>query len=368
MLKKIANLVPVKLRCRVFNAFHRAVKKHIEDGKVITTYYTAAALDKTLRKSDEVVDSVIRFSDKVYTIIDIHKDVSFIRCKFLNSKGMPGIVIFQGYADIKVRDCSSTCMHFEYSHTVHLEALNNVIKYFLKGVSGVVIALNNTDACSRQRPDIEMVRVGWASFHDTYARHVCIGHSVIDMVASSLTVASIVFMHSILLKYDFSGLRIDGHSPTMKFSMLAGTDDTSDQIHKYNTYGLEKAPESSFTMYKAILAMVGGIIHRRVIAKMVVPASAERVLAGQTKIRVSEAVLDSLYDFNGNKVDLEPGETLLSIFDYRESRSDSMAARFEIGKVVVPVSPFDPQEKQCGAGIHGFLNFDDAVAWAHIFY
>lgn len=186
MLKRIANLFPVKLRCRVFNAFHRAVKKHIEDGKVITTYHTPAALDKTLRKSDEVVDSVIRFSDKVYTIIDIHKDVSFIQCKFLDSNGKPGNVIFKGYADIKVRACSATCMHFEYSHNVHLEALNDVRKYFLKGVSGVVIALNNTHVCSRQRPDIEMARVGWASFHDTYARHVCIGQSVIDMVASSL--------------------------------------------------------------------------------------------------------------------------------------------------------------------------------------
>lgn len=90
-----------------------------------------------------------------------------------------------------------------------------------------------------------------------------------------------------------------------------------------------------------------------VIVKLSVPAKAKRVYCGDLKIRVSEATVVDFYHPDGSKYELKDGWCVRSNWDKK--------FKYHIGATVKPAEKFNPTSGQCGSGIHGFIEFNDAV-------
>ena len=90
-----------------------------------------------------------------------------------------------------------------------------------------------------------------------------------------------------------------------------------------------------------------------VIVKLSVPAKAKRVYCGDLKIRVSEATVVDFYYPDGRKYELKDGWCVSSNWNKK--------FKYHIGATVKPEDKFNPTSGQCGSGIHGFIEFNDAV-------
>jgi len=99
-----------------------------------------------------------------------------------------------------------------------------------------------------------------------------------------------------------------------------------------------------------------------VIVKLVVPSTALRHFDPMSKkIRVSEAVVVGFYDMNRQEIKLSKLRRLLKrylVTSYRDSNF-----KYWLDKTVTPVRPFANDDETCASGIHGFLDFGDAVSY-----
>lgn len=116
-----------------------------------------------------------------------------------------------------------------------------------------------------------------------------------------------------------------------------------------------KPPENEFTMYKTCHVHDAGGELERVIVQLTVPAKANRVYCGHLKIRVSEAKVVKFFDLDGKPYKLRKGYKVCADYD-----NDFV---YRIGKIVKPISTFEPESGACGPGIHGFVKFVDAVKY-----
>ena len=92
-----------------------------------------------------------------------------------------------------------------------------------------------------------------------------------------------------------------------------------------------------------------------IIAKLVVPAEAKRVYCGLHKIRVSEAKCVGFYNCDGTEYKPRKGYVITSLY------SDSYY--YELNKICKPTLAFDEIAGSCGSGIHGFIEFNEAVKY-----
>jgi len=100
-----------------------------------------------------------------------------------------------------------------------------------------------------------------------------------------------------------------------------------------------------------------------VIVKLSVPASArKRYDTSYRKIRVSEAVVTGLYNLKNEELTLPALGRLLGRYEVHSFRDTSF--RYWPNKTVKPSLPFDDSDNTCSSGIHGFLDFEDAVNYS----
>lgn len=122
-----------------------------------------------------------------------------------------------------------------------------------------------------------------------------------------------------------------------------------------------KPPSNDIILYKKCLAHPDkdnwsddcNVDCNDVIVKLSVPAKAKRVYCGTLKIRVSEATVVDFYSLDGSKYTLKKGWCVSSNWN--------KDFKYQIGATVKPELKFDPAPGQCGSGIHGFTDFNDAM-------
>lgn len=100
-----------------------------------------------------------------------------------------------------------------------------------------------------------------------------------------------------------------------------------------------------------------------VIVKLSVPSTALRHYDPMSKkIRVSEAVVAGFYDMEHKEIKLSKLHRLLKrylVYSFRDSDF-----KYWLNKTVTPVHQFADNDETCASGIHGFLEFDDAVSYS----
>ena len=116
-------------------------------------------------------------------------------------------------------------------------------------------------------------------------------------------------------------------------------------------------PSGDLILYKMCRVYKTGVAElesiEKMIVKLVVPASAQRVYCDEQKIRVSEAKVEKFLKFDGSDYKVPRGMAVHSDFD-----CDFI---YKLGKVVKPSEEFDPTPGTCGSGIHGFIDINDAI-------
>lgn len=122
------------------------------------------------------------------------------------------------------------------------------------------------------------------------------------------------------------------------------------------TSGIVPPPKSIYLYKKCWYKAKGNHSVKPVIVKLEVPETAKRVYCENYKMRVSEAKVVELYDMDG-KVIKRPKCPL----DYSVYSGWDNYFKYRIGETVVPENDFDEKSGHCGSGIHGFIDFNDAV-------
>jgi hypothetical protein len=116
-------------------------------------------------------------------------------------------------------------------------------------------------------------------------------------------------------------------------------------------------PSNSIYLYKKCWYKLRGSHHEKpVIVKLEVPETAKRVYCGNYKLRVSEAKVVEFYNMDG-KVIKKPA----SPNDYSVYSDWNNYFKYVIGATVKPENNFDEASGYCGSGIHGYIDFNDAV-------
>ena len=109
---------------------------------------------------------------------------------------------------------------------------------------------------------------------------------------------------------------------------------------------------NTIILYKKAVA-VEGELQRNIIVKLEVPENAQRVYCNKLKIRVSEAKVVGFYNLDGSAI---PDDTeVVSFYDSK--------FKYKIGETVKPEKKFDNTNGLCGSGIHGYIDFVDAVKY-----
>ena len=103
---------------------------------------------------------------------------------------------------------------------------------------------------------------------------------------------------------------------------------------------------------KVVVADKDGMRVGAAIAKLRIPADAERSNASGRKCRASKAEV----------IDIEPLCEVPDGATYRSSHKPSF--QYSVGATVEPTAPFDPDRwNECASGIHFFITREEAVAW-----
>lgn len=115
-------------------------------------------------------------------------------------------------------------------------------------------------------------------------------------------------------------------------------------------------PTNEIILYKKVAIWHGSTCCKnRIIAKLVVPADAKRVYCGLHKIRVSEAKCVGFYNCDGTEYKQRKGYVITSLY--------TATYNYQLNKICKPTFDFDETTGACGAGIHGFIEFDEAVKY-----
>ena len=156
---------------------------------------------------------------------------------------------------------------------------------------------------------------------------------------------------------DICGQRINRFDAT-RTTVVEECEFRSDYIKEWNlqfTNGIVP-PSNEIILYKKVAIWHGSkCCKNRIIAKLVVPAEAKRVYCGLHKIRVSEAKCVGFYNCDGTEYKPRKGYVITSLY--------TQSYYYQLNKICKPTVNFDETTGTCGAGIHGFIEFDEAVKY-----
>ena len=134
--------------------------------------------------------------------------------------------------------------------------------------------------------------------------------------------------------------------------MNGATLSSNDFINPKHFVPLVCPSHGSFTAFKKVLTKEG----RPIIAKLTIPARAQRSSSTGRKCRASEAKVMGFYDYEGKRLSKEIVPYACSTYTKR--------FRYYVGKTVYPKNSFDKDRwEECAGGIHFFITFQEAVEY-----
>ena len=169
-----------------------------------------------------------------------------------------------------------------------------------------------------------------------------------------VNLASLMFSQSIINTRLCLSRAMVNNFVAYQTAIFAGFEYDKNSIKKWDlhcTTGIIP-PENTIILYKKAIA-VEKAVQRNIIVKLEVPEKAKRVYCNKLKIRVSKAKVIGFYNLDGSAL---PDDTKVnSFYDPK--------FKYKIGEMVKPTNDFDTSSGLCGSGIHGYIDFVDAVKY-----
>lgn len=334
-------------------------------------------------------------NDSSFITLEAEKKAEFVNCSFkaadrtcftvepfadLNlSSSKAGTILVQGQSnsDIRVDDCdivqflvmSSTNLHF-VSRLPYTASIDQTTSVSVSGVheeptehpAGYYTTLTVKNGTNGSFAHISIDNSRLAS-----NRIVSIQDSVYTVCISLSHIGTLVVRESLIRQLGTPGSTVD-MLKTVESTLLvpytsAGLCNTS--LTKSHGF-----PDRPMVLYKKARIRILNVNPlskdccraREVIVKLSVPSSALKHFDPMSKkIRVSEAVVAGFYDMNRQEIKLSKLHRLLKLYLVTSFRDSGF--KYWLDKTVTPVRPFANDDETCASGIHGFIEFDDAVSY-----
>lgn len=280
-------------------------------------------------------------------------EISFKKCKFKLCVGVSNVKYEVSFYSCEVSNfldvemCSDVYIKNSTVYKFRASSLHGDLYFgdsIFKQISVVDSHCSDFSACSIK---CERVELNSCYIDDVYM------FSSFNNVINTLTLRHVYISDT----FDISGQRINTFNATHTTVMEECSFNT-DYIKKLNiqfTNGIVP-PSNEIILYKKVAVWHGSkCCKNKIIAKLVVPAEAKRVYCGLHKIRVSEAKCVGFYNYDGTEYKLQNGYKITSLY------SDSYY--YQLNKICKPSLKFDETSGICGSGIHGFIEFDEAVKY-----
>ena len=335
--------------------------------------------------------------DSSFITLEAEKKAEFENCSFkaadrtcftvepfadLNITGSDAFTILvQGLAnsDIRIADCdianflvmSAENLHFvsklPYTATIDQTtsvSVSNVDEYpeHPNGSYPMLTVKNGTNG------SFAVIRITDSSLAAN--RVVYIQDSVYSVCATRSHIGTLVIIESLIRQLCTTGSTVD---------MLKAVESTLLEMYYPNLGELRNSaitkshgfPDRPMVLYKKARMRILNVNPfasdfsrtEEVIVKLSVPSSAQRHYDPMSKkIRVSEAVVAGFYDMEHKEIKLSKIHRLLKRYLVTSFRDDDF--KYWLDKTVKPLQPFADNDDTCASGIHGFVEFDDAVSYS----
>ena len=313
-------------------------------------------------------DQFIHFDNCVFNdnVTIVTGDVAFTKCKFhhevsttmISGVGLSGHIGFDSCQhfnnDVRIYNADNVSIkNCKDIDLLRMEGIHyNVIveKTQLQACKFVDCIFNHIDLCN--------VKFTNFSLHGCCVENLKVANSNIDEI----------FFYNTIINGDVKlVMSTIGQLYTNRATVFGDFRVTGTTVGQYDcnfTVGIHP-PSNDIILYKKCTGCLCNIKladdedisngYEEVIVKLSVPAKAKRVYCNNLKIRVSEATVLEFYKKDGSKYKLKKGWHVRSMHDNK--------FEYRIGATVKPKEAFDPTSGTCGSGIHGFINFNDAVKY-----
>lgn len=199
------------------------------------------------------------------------------------------------------------------------------------------------------------------TFDDCAASHTSFFKA--EFVLSKVHFRNLFIVNLYLTEIVKSDVRIE-YASDVNFSRLDIGLGSKFDIEHHERCGLELVcPESGdFVAYKQVTSRYidhdyWSSLDKLVVAKLIIPASAQRSSAFTRKCRASEAVVVGFYDLDGNRLSDE------FIKNHKFLSNNDTKFIYKLGEKVFP-DAFDTNRwNECSNGIHFFMTFNEAAKY-----
>lgn len=199
------------------------------------------------------------------------------------------------------------------------------------------------------------------TFDNCAASHA--SFSVAEFFLSKVHFSSVFVSNLYLTEIVKSDVRIE-YAHEVNFSRIAMTSGSKFDVTRHEHCGLDLVcPESGeFVAYKQIVSRYidndyWSSSDEHVIAKLIIPASAQRSSAFTRKCRASEAVVVGFYDREGNRL----SDEFIKTHKFLSNNDNKFI--YKLGEKVFP-DAFDTNRwNECSNGIHFFMTFNEAAKY-----
>lgn len=291
--------------------------------------------------------------EKKPTIIGSY-EISFKKCKFKLCVGISSIKYEVLFNDCEVKNfldiemCSNVSISNSTIYEVRASKCFRGELYFGDSTfKHIRLVDSHCSDFSASSIKCEKIEINCCYIDDVYMS------SSFNNVIETFTLGHVYISNTL----DISDQRINTFNATHT-TVIQECSFSTDYIKKWNlryTNGIVP-PSNEIILYKKVAVWHGSkCCKNRIIAKLVVPAEAKRVYCGLHKIRVSEAKCVGFYNYDGTEYKLRDGYKITSLY------SDSYY--YQLNKICKPSLPFDETSGTCGSGIHGFIEFDEAIKY-----
>lgn len=281
-------------------------------------------------------------------------EISFKKCKFKLCVDISSIKYEAYFSNCEVKNllniemCSNvTISNSTIHHVLASKCLCGELYFDDSVFNKISVVDSNCSDFSVSNIKCERIEINRCYIDDVYIS------SSFNNVIETLTLGHVYISNTL----DISDQRINTFNATHT-TVIEECSFSTDYIKKWNlrfTNGIVP-PSNEIILYKKVAVWHNSkCCKNRIIAKLVVPADAKRVYCGLHKIRVSEAKCVGFYNCDGTEYKLRKGYVITSLY------SDSYY--YQLNKICKPSLAFDGTSGTCGSGIHGFIEFNEAVKY-----
>lgn len=334
--------------------------------------------------------------DSSFITLESEKKAEFENCSFkaadrtcftvepfadLNITGSDAFTILvqgQSNSDIRIADCdianflvmSAENLHFvsKLPYTVSIDQTTNIsVSYVYEypehpnGSYPTLTVKNGTNG------SFAAIRITDSSL--ATSRLVSVQDSVYTVVATRSHIGTLVIRECLIRQLCTTGSTVD-MLKTVESTLLEPYNPNLGELRNSALTKSHGFPDRPMVLYKKARIRILNVNPfasdfsrtEEAIVKLSVPRSALKHYDPMSKkIRVSEAVVAGFYDMEHKEIKLSKLHRLLKRYLVTSFRDYDF--KYWLDKTVKPIQPFADNDETCASGIHGFVEFDDAVSY-----